>query len=359
MPQGDRPTPPGSGGRALLDEWESPLGSRLASRVVMSAMTRSAAGPAHVPTEAMATYYARRARHGVGLILTESTAVAAVGDGFPDAPRIITPSQVEGWRTVTSAVQAVGGTIFCQLIHCGRMAHPDYTGGLQPVSSTDRPAAGIIRRNGKPYVAPRRLAVEELPTIVDEFGAAAEASCDAGFDGVELHLAHGYLIDQFLDARVNDRDDEYGGSIVNRCRLALELTQAVIARVGPSRVIARLSPSRWMGGHYEWPDMPAMLDYLIPALDAAGLRALDISCARADYFTTSGSVVRAIRRHWPHLLIAGASLTESEAQAELDARWLDMVTFGRALIANPDLVERWRGGQAVVPYNVRMLDELQ
>jgi len=307
----------------------------------------------------MATYYARRARHGVGLILTESTAVAAVGDGFPDAPRIITPAQVEGWRTVTAAVHAAGGTIFCQLIHCGRMAHPDYTGGLQPVSATDRPAAGIIRRNGKPYAVPRRLAAEELPLIVEEFCVAAEASCEAGFDGVELHLAHGYLIDQFLDARVNDRDDEYGGSVENRCRLALELTKAVIARVGSSRVIARISPSRWMNGQYEWPDLPEMLDHLIPALDAAGLRALDISCARADYYATSGAVARAVRRSWPHLLMAGASLSAEEAQAELDAGWLDMVTFGRALIANPDLVERWRGGQALEPYDVRMLDSLQ
>lgn len=360
MPRSDLPHPPGSSGAgSLVHPWDPPLLPRLPSRVVMSAMTRSAADAGHVPTDAMAAYYALRAKHGVGLILTESTAVTAVGDGFPDAPRIITPAQVDGWKRVTSAVHEAGGLIFAQLIHCGRMAHTDYTGGLRPVSATDRPASGIIRRLGKPYEVPCRLSAEELPGVIAEFCDAAEASCAAGFDGVELHLAHGYLIDQFLDARVNDRTDDYGGSVVNRCRLAVELTAAVVARLGPSRVMARISPSRWMGGQYEWPDLSEMLNHLIPALDTAGLRMLDISCARADYFATSGAVVRAVRPLWPHMLLAGASLTAEEAQSEIDSGWLDMVTVGRDLIANPDLVDLWRAGQPLVPYDVGMLDSLR
>ena len=324
----------------------------------MSAMTRSAAGQGSVPTTAMAAYYARRADGGAGLILTESTAIAAIGDGFPDAPRIVTEAQVEGWRGVTDAVHRSGSLIFCQLLHCGRITHPDYTDGEQPVSSTDRAAGGINRRNNQPYAVPRRLGASELPDIIDMYRVAAKAAERAGFDGVELHLAHGYLPDQFLDARVNDRTDNYGGTVENRCRFAVELTAAIIADQGPSRVIARISPSRWMDGLYDWPDMQEMISHLLPALDAAGLRMLDISCARSEYSATSGRVIRMARPVWPHLLMAGASLARDEAQAELDAGLLDMVTYGRLLLANPDLVQRLREHRPVAEFEPHMLDTL-
>lgn len=346
-------------GRALTLPWVHPLLGALKSRVVMSAMTRSAAGPGGVPTPQMAEYYARRARNEVGLVLTESTAVAPVGDGFPSAPRIITAEQVEGWRQVTAAVHVAGTPVFCQLIHCGRITHPDYTDGLQPISSTDRPAAGINRRNGQPYAVPRRLLANEISAVIDDYRNAAAAAMRAGFDGIELHLAHGYLPDQFLDARVNDRHDGYGGSVANRCRFAVELTAAVVTDLGPARVQARISPSRWMDGPYDWPDLPDMLAYLLPALADRGLRMLDISCAKADYGSTSGRVVRLARPLWPYLLVAGASLTPDDAQAELDGGLLDMVTYGRQLIANPDLVLRFREGRALIAYDPRMLETLE
>lgn len=345
--------------RGLVDPWHDALLGPLQSRVVMSAMTRSAAGHGNVPTPAMAAYYARRAQGGAGVILTESTAIAAIGDGFPDAPRIVTEAQIEGWRGVTDAVRSGGSPIFCQLLHCGRITHPDYTDGQQPVSSTDRAAAGINRRNNQPYAAPRRLHASELPGVIDMYRAAANAAMRAGFDGVQLHLAHGYLPDQFLDARVNDRTDAYGGSVENRCRFTLELTAAIVADHGPTRVMARLSPSRWMDGLYEWPDMPEMLAHLLPALDAAGLRMLDISCARSDYMATSGRVVRMARACWPHLLMAGASLPLAAAQSELDAGLVDMVTYGRLMLANPDLVQRWRQQRPVADFEPSMLETLE
>ena len=352
------PSPP-EGMLALSAPWNHPLLGTLQSRVVMSAMTRSSASADGVPTSAMAEYYARRARGGVGLLLTESTAISAVGDGFPCAPRIITPAQVAGWRLVTERVHDAGSPIFCQLLHCGRVTHPDYTNGLQPVSSTDRAAYGINRRNGKPYATPRRLTASELPGIVGEFRTAAARAMQAGFDGVELHFAHGYLPDQFLDARVNDRTDAYGGSIENRCRFALEITEAIVTELGPARVMARLSPSRWMDGLYDWPDLHDMIAHVLRALDDAGLRMLDISCARSDYHATSGRIVRKARPLWPHLLIAGASLSRHDAQDELDSGWLDMVTYGRNLIANPDLAFRFRDGRDLVDYDTRMLDTLE
>lgn len=346
------------GCRALCESWTHPYLGRLNSRVVMSAMTRSFAGPEHEATDAMAAYYARRAKHGVGLILTESTAVDPSGDGFPDAPRIHTKAQIESWRRVTHAVHAAGAPIFCQLLHCGRVSHQDYTDGQQPVSSTDKPAHGTNRRNGKPYGHPRRLTTAEISGIIDLFRRAAVNTLDAGFDGVELHLAHGYLADQFFDERINDRRDAYGGSVENRCRFGIELTRAILGECGASRLMVRVSPARWMDGPYDWPGLDDMIGHLIPAFDALGLRQLDISCARADYFETSGRVIRRIRPLWPHLLMAGASLDPERAQAELDDELVDMVTYGRFLIANPDLVERIRRGESLAPYDSKLLRTL-
>lgn len=335
---------------------DSRLGT-LQSRVVMSAMTRSAA-PNHVATAAMAAYYARRAAGGVGLLLTESTAIAAIGDGFPDAPRIETAAQIDGWAIVTRAVHNAGASIFCQLLHCGRMSHADYTDGQQPVSATDRAADGINRRNGKHYATPRRLDATELPAVIRQFVDAAHSAVRAGFDGVELHLAHGYLPDQFLDAHVNDRDDHYGGTVANRCRFAIELTAAVVESIGATRVMARISPSRMMHGLHEWPDLRAMLATLVPALADVGLRMLDVSGARSEYAETAGRIVRMIRPDWPHLLIGGASLAREDAQRELDAGYLDLVTYARLLIANPDLVQRMRRGAPIDAFDPRMLDSL-
>lgn len=344
--------------RLLTEPWEHALLGRMASRIAMTAMTRSFAGPGHVATREMASYYAARAHGDVGFILTESTAVCPEGDGFPRMPRIHTADQIASWRLVTDAVHATGAPIFSQLLHCGRITHQDYTDGEQPVSATERQASGINRRNQKPYAIPRRLHADELPRITDVFRRAAVGALDAGFDGVELHLAHGYLADQFFDGRINDRSDRYGGSIENRSRFGLELTSAILSECGPARVMVRLSPARWMGGPYDWPDLHDMLSYLVPALDDAGLRLLDVSCARADYHQTSGRVVRIIRPMWRHFLMAGASLSKRDAQAEIDAGLLDMVTYGRLLIANPDLVQRFRDDAELRAYHESMLETL-
>jgi N-ethylmaleimide reductase len=343
----------------LCAPYVHPYLGALKSRVVMSAMTRNFAGPGHTATADMAAYYAARAHHDVGLILTEATIVDPSGDGYRNVPYIHDERQVQSWRMVTDAVHQEGGRIFCQLWHCGRISHPDFLGGAAPVSSSDRQAAGINRQNGKEYGVPRRLAAAELPSIVEMFRRAAGNALRAGFDGVELHLAHGYLPDQFFDARVNDRQDRYGGTVENRCRFPLELTSAVLEECGAHRVLARISPVRFMGGRYEWPDLDEMLAYVIPAFDAIGLRMLDISCANADYHTTSGEVIRRVRPRWPHLLIGGASLSADDAEREVREGWLDMVTYGRLLLANPDFVHRVRRRDACVAYDRAMLDVLK
>jgi N-ethylmaleimide reductase len=312
----------------------------LRNRIVMSAMSRSFA-PGTLATDAMRDYYAKRAK--AGLILTEGTIIHSSGDGWKDAPHIETQRQADSWKGTIEAVHAHGGKIACQLWHMGRISHADFTGGA-PVSSTNVPAAGVNRQNNKPYGEPRALEPKEMPQVIRYFVDAAKRAMDVGFDAVELHAGHGYLIDQFLDGHVNDRSDKYGGSVENRCRFPLEVVEAVLAAVPTDRVIARISPSRMMGGVYEWPDLQEMLEYFIPALQQLGLRALDVSCANSDYTATAGHMVRKIRPLWNGAIIGGASLTTEQAEAELEERCLDAVTWGRAFIANPDLVDRIKSG---------------
>lgn len=325
----------------------------------MSAMTRNHAGPGHQATPQMRDYYARRAAGGVGLILTEGIIVHPSGNGQRNVPHMFEPAQAHSWQPVTRAVHVAGGRILCQLWHCGRISHEDFTGGVQPVSSTSRRATGINRHNGKPYGVPHALRPCEFPAIYEQFRHAALLALDAGFDGVELHFGHGYLADQFLDGRVNDREDRYGGSVENRCRFALELIDHMAGDVEPRRIAVRLSPSRYMNGIYDWPDMPAMLDHLVPALHRAGIRILDISCASSTYADTAARVVDHVRPLWPHVLVAGASLDPAAAECALQEGRLDLVTYGRLLIANPDLVERFRSGLEPAPYDRAMLATLE
>lgn len=341
----------------LFDPLDRPDFIRLRNRTVMSAMSRGFAAEGHHATPEMRDYYQRRAAGGAGLILTEGTLVHQSGDGWNNAPYIATDAHAESWRPVVDAVHAAGGAIACQLWHTGRISHEDYT-VVQPVSSTNVAATGINRQNGKPYGEPRALTPEEMPTIYGYFADAARRAIDVGFDAVELHTGHGYLADQFLDSRVNDRTDNYGGSVENRCRFTLELIEAVLKAVPAERVIARISPSRFMGGIYDWPDLDAMIAYFIPAVQDRGLKALDISCANSVYADTAGRIVRMVRPLWNGVLIGGASLSIADANAELDAGLLDAVTWGRAFIANPNLVEKMKSGATWTPFEDAMRDTL-
>ena len=329
----------------LLIPFSSPYLGGLKNSIAMTAMTRGFADANHCCTDEIAAYYTRRAEDGVALILTEGIIVDPGGDGYCNVPHLYTDKHAESWMRTVKQVQAAGSKIFAQLWHCGRISHSDFTGGLVPVSSNDKQAAGINRQNDKPFAVPRALDTEEMLDICQMYVNSADKAFQAGFDGVEIHMGHGYLIDQFLDARINERTDIYGGSVENRCRLAVELIDILIRRYGPNKVMVRISPSREMGGLYEWPDLDEMLCYLIPKIDELGLRLLDVSCANADYFQTSGKVIRTIRSIWPHFLMGGASLSIEEANQELEEGWIDMITWGRYILANPDFVTRAKIGQ--------------
>jgi len=326
----------------LFEQATLPYLGSLKNRVVMSAMTRGFANQNHECTEAMCEYYSRRARNNVGLILTEGIIIDPSGDGYNNVPHLTNEEQTLSWKATTNAVQNFGTQIFAQLWHCGRISHEDFTGGRQPVSSSAIRAEGTNRQNNKAYAVPRALDASEIPKIIDAFVNAANLALTAGFNGVELHFGHGYLIDQFFDTRINNRTDQYGGSIENRCRLALEIATAVLSAVGPERLMIRISPSRYMGEIYEWDEKDQMLAFLIPALNQIGLRILDISCANSNFFETAQPVIQVIRErcHWEHIIIGGASLTFENAENELCSGRLDLVTWGRGILANPDFVQR-------------------
>lgn len=337
----------------LLQPLDRPEFISLRNRTVMSAMSRGFAAPGHLATPQMRDYYAKRAAGGVGLILTEGTLIDQSGDGWNDAPYISNDAEAQAWQPVVDAVHAEGAAIACQLWHMGRISHSDYT-GVAPVSSTNVAAAGVNRQNDKPYGEPRALTPDEMPGVYALYADAARRALDVGFDAVELHMANGYLPDQFLDSRVNDRTDQYGGSVQNRCRFPLELVEAVLKAVPADRLMARISPSRFMGGLYEWPDLEEMIAYFIPALWQAGLRVLDVSCANSDYFQTSGKILKMVRPLWPGILLGGASLTVDQAEGELEIGNIDLVTWGRAFIANPDLAAKINSGAEWVPFEDSM-----
>ena len=318
----------------------------LPNRIAMAPMTRNRAGPGNVPTDLMATYYRQRA--SAGLIITEATQVSPQGVGYPATPGIHTPEQVRGWRMVTDAVHKAGGRIFLQLWHVGRISHPSMQpGGALPVApSAIRPAGSTITPEGpKPFETPRALELEEIPQVIDQFRHGARCALEAGFDGVEVHGANGYLVDQFIRDGTNQRTDAYGGSIANRARFALEVVEAVAGVWGADRTAIRLSP----GGAYN--DMRdstprETFGYLIEKLDGYGLAYLHIAESTEADVRHGGVMLGAadFRHLFRGPLMANGGYTAARAQAALDAGHADLISFGRLFLANPDLPERLRRG---------------
>lgn len=314
----------------------------LSNRVVMAPMTRNrAAMPSNAPQAINVTYYTQRA--GAGLIITEASQVSPEGVGYPATPGIYSDEQVQGWREVTDAVHAKGGHIFLQLWYCGRISHPDLLPGhQQPVSaSAITPAGDAFTYEGlKPYVEPRALRTDEIPGVVDQFRHAAKQAKHAGFDGVEIHAANGYLLDQFLRDGTNQRDDRYGGSLENRCRLLMEVVAAVLETWAPERVGVRISPENAFNDIRDTNPQP-LFDYLAESLSGKGLGYLHV--VEGDMMTgTSALDYRQLRSHFDGYYMANNGYDKARGEAVIANGDADMVSFGKPFIANPDLVERFR-----------------
>lgn len=314
----------------------------LPNRVVMAPLTRCRASAGRVPNALMAEYYVQRA--SAGLILSEATSVCPQGVGYPDTPGIWSEEQVEGWKLVTKAVHAAGGRIFLQLWHVGRVSHPAYLDGQLPVAPSAIAPQGHVSllRPQQAYVVPRALAISEIPGVVEAYRKGAENAKKAGFDGVEIHGANGYLLDQFLQDSTNKRTDAYGGSIENRARLMLEVTDAVISVWGPGRVGMHLAPRG--DAHTMGDSNPlATFGYVAEQLGKRGI---------AFIFTRESlgenRISPELKKRFGGVLIANEGFNRETAQQVIAAGEADAVSFGKDFIGTPDLPRRL---QLNVPLN--------
>ncbi|HET9147942.1 MAG TPA: alkene reductase [Acetobacteraceae bacterium] len=334
---------------------------RLDHRVVMAPLTRlRSRQPGDVPQPMNATYYGQRASKG-GLIITEATDVTAQARGYPGAPGIYSEAQIAGWREITEAVHAKGGLITLQIWHTGRISHssmqPD---GDLPVAPSAVAAPGMhVDAEGQsvPFQTPRPLREDEIPGIIDAFRQAALNARKAGFDGVEVHGANGYLLDQFLQDGTNQRQDRYGGPIGNRARLLLEVVEAVSEAWSPDRVGVRLSPWGKFNGMKD-SNPAALFDHVTAGLDRFGLAYLHVIEPRADQNSdvneldpSAPDAASHFRRHFHGGIINAGGFTHETASKAVAAGHADAVAFGRLFIANPDLVERFRQSAALNRYD--------
>jgi 2,4-dienoyl-CoA reductase-like NADH-dependent reductase (Old Yellow Enzyme family) len=317
----------------------------LPNRIVMAPLTRCRASTGRVPNAMMAEYYAQRA--SFGMILTEATSVSPMGVGYPDTPGIWSDEQIEGWKLVTRAVHEAGGQILLQLWHVGRVSDPFYLHGELPVSaSAVRPAGHVsLMRPMKEFVTPRALETAEIPAIIEAYRQGAENAKAAGFDGVEIHGANGYLIDQFLQDSTNQRTDQYGGSIENRARFMMEVTDAVTSVWGADRVGMHIAPrgdAHDMGDS----DPAALFTYVAREL---GKRKLAFLCARESH--DKPALGPALKQAFGGVFIANEGFTAESAREAIASGKVDAVAFGKSAIANPDLVRRFRENASLNPFD--------
>ncbi len=321
----------------------------LPNRVVMAPLTRSRAGAGDVPGPLAATYYVQRA--SAGLIVSEASQITRQGKGYAWTPGIETPAQVAGWRQVTDATHAAGGHIFLQMWHVGRISHPSLQldGALPVAPSAVRPAGQAFTEQGfVPFVTPRALETDEIPGIVADYRRAAQNALAAGFDGVEIHAANGYLIDQFLRDKTNLRTDRYGGSIENRARFLLEVTDAVVGVCGADRVGLRLSPTSPANDIADSNPQP-LFTHVAESLNPFGLAYLHVveGATGGPREVEGGFDLQVLRRAFKGLYMANNGYDLALAQDALHAGRADLIAFGRPFIANPDLVARLRAGAAL------------
>ena len=314
------------------------------NRILMAPLTRGRATRDHVPTQIMKTYYAQRA--GAGLIISEATGISREGLGWPYAPGLWSKDQVEAWKPVTEAVHEAGGRIVAQLWHMGRVVHPSFLSGEQPVSAsaTTAPYKAHTYEGRQPYAEARPLAVDEIKRLLGDYARAARNTLDAGFDGVQIHAANGYLIDQFLRDSSNLRDDEYGGPIENRIRLLGEVASTVAETIGAERTAVRLSPN----GDSQGVD-DSQPDRLFPAaaklLSRIGIAFLELREPGPDGTFGKAKVDPVhplIRQAFAGPLVLNSDFRLERAQKALESGEADAIAFGRTFLANPDLPERLR-----------------
>ncbi len=310
------------------------------NRLVMAPMTRNRA-PEGIPTALMAKYYGQRA--SAGLIITEGAQISQQAVGYPATPGIYSDAHIAGWQSVTQAVHQKGGHIFCQLWHCGRVSHPDYHEGNLPVApSAVQPQGQAFTYEGlKDFVTPRALKLEEIPQIIEQYRHAAACAIQAGFDGIEIHAANGYLLDQFLRSGSNNRDDIYGGSIENRARLLQEVCAAVCNEIGAKNVGVRISPVNTFNDMHD-ANPQSLFNHVANMLSPMGINYLHVVEVDMTGNTDTSVDMQQIHQHFNGHYIANGSYTKESGDNTIAAGDADMVAYGIPYLANPDLVERFQ-----------------
>ena len=330
----------------------------LNNRIVMAPLTRCMADDSLVPTQAMVDYYARRA--DTGLIISEATIIRPDGQGYPNTPGIFSQEQIAGWRKVTDAVHEKGGKIFVQLWHTGRVAHPHFFNGEYVLAPSAVSVEGSVPRMRElTYTTPKPATREEIEELVEDYRQAAINALEAGFDGVEIHGANGYLIDQFLHYSSNTRDDEFGGSAENMARFPLQVVDAIVDAIGNDRTALRLSPGAYFNMEPDNRDRQVS-DYLLKALESRDLSYLHVGIfddsMSFDYL--DGTVSEYMRSNYSKTLMGVGGFTPETGNAALESGKFDLLAIGRPLIANPDYVEKVKSGSVLTEYSDEMLAEL-
>lgn len=322
---------------------------QLANRIIMAPLTRGRAGLSRIPNELMRTYYTQRAT--AGLIITEATAVCKDGYGWVGAPAIYNDEQQQGWQKITRSVHDAGGRIFLQLWHMGRVSHPDFQNGHLPVGPSPIAADGmaVTPAGKKPYVVPRALTEKDMARLIEKYVEATERSLEAGFDGVEIHSANGYLLDQFLRDGSNQRDDDYGGSIENRIRFPLQVVDAVVKAASKDRVGLRISPVNPFNDMRDSSPKELFARYAaeLAKREIVYLHVLEALPGHFLYAEDQPVVLWAVRKAFPGTLIANGGYQLESGNALLAGKGAEAIAFGTLFIANPDLVERFKRNTAL------------
>jgi 2,4-dienoyl-CoA reductase-like NADH-dependent reductase (Old Yellow Enzyme family) len=330
----------------------------LNNRIVMAPLTRCMAGEGLVATDDMAAYYARRA--DAGLIISEATIIRADGQGYPNTPGLFTQQQVESWKKVTSAVHEKGGKIFAQLWHTGRVAHPHFFDGDHVLAPSAVAFEGSVPRMRELiYTTPKAATTEEIKQLIEDYAAAAENAIAAGFDGVEVHGANGYLLDQFLHYDTNQRKDDYGQTPDNMARFPLAVVDAIVERIGGYRTGLRLSPGAYAHMSPD-PRDRAVFDYLLAELERRELAYLHEGMFddSMEFDHLGGRVSEYMRQNYSKTLIAVGGYTAETGAEAMTQDAFELLAVGRPFIANPDYVARVQEGQALTDYDPGMLEQL-
>ena len=330
---------------------------KLSNRILMAPLTRCMSDDDLVPTQAMADYYGRRAE--AGLIISEAIIIRPDGQGYPNTPGLFTREQITAWRNVTAAVHQNDGKIFAQLWHTGRVAHPHFFDGDVLAPSALAVEGSVPRMRELTYQVPKAVTVDDIQQLVKDYAQAAENAIAAGFDGVEIHGANGYLIDQFLHHDSNIRSDDFGGSPENMAKFPLAVVDAIIASIGKDRTALRLSPGAYFNIAGDRRDR-AVFDYFLSELEQRSLAFLHIGIfddsMEFDYL--DGTASSYVRAHYGQTLVSVGGYNAETASTAIADNKFDLIAIGRPFIANPDYVERVRTGSALVEYSEEMLTSL-